>query len=189
MSFELAPMTELDAVNELLDAIGESAITSFDETFEDAAQARRVLHLTSRRVQTRGWSFNRDTEYELPANIEGKVPVPRNVLAIDFPNDTSYMLRDGFVYSKDSRTDIIGASVTADITWFRAFEDLPIPAQDYVVAAAAMKFQSDTNSDDASYAFDDREVRRAYAEFLRSEVSTLNLNVNNTPTMQRIVSR
>lgn len=50
---------ELDAVNLVLSAIGESAINSIDDTANaDVANIRRLLNNYNRRVQTRGWTFN-----------------------------------------------------------------------------------------------------------------------------------
>ena len=50
-------MTELDAVNEMLGVIGEPPVNTL-EVIEnvDVANALRILHKTSRYVQSKGWA-------------------------------------------------------------------------------------------------------------------------------------
>lgn len=59
-------MTELDAVNEMLGVIGEPPVNTL-EVIEnvDVANALRILHKTSRYVQSKGWAWNTWTSYLL----------------------------------------------------------------------------------------------------------------------------
>ena len=50
---------ELDAINEMLAAIGESPVTTLDEDGSaDVANARRILNRINRQIQSKGWAFN-----------------------------------------------------------------------------------------------------------------------------------
>ena len=51
-------MTELDAINFMLSAIGSDPInTLVDDTDVDVANAKRILEQVSRSIQRQGWDF------------------------------------------------------------------------------------------------------------------------------------
>ena len=56
----ITPLTELDAVNEILYSIGEDGILSLEEVSNnvDASTARKLLEGISRETQREGWDFN-----------------------------------------------------------------------------------------------------------------------------------
>jgi hypothetical protein len=58
----LAPTTELEAVNTMLNTIGEAPVnTLVNMTSVDASSALSILNSVNREVQSQGWFFN--TEY------------------------------------------------------------------------------------------------------------------------------
>jgi hypothetical protein len=58
--------TELDAVNLMLSTIGEAPINDLSASgLGDVAAAKTRLALTSRSIQTAGWHFNTEIDYEL----------------------------------------------------------------------------------------------------------------------------
>lgn len=61
----LAPTTELEAVNAMLSAIGEAPVATVDDNEdEDVLLVVRTLRNAAREVQAQGWKFN--TEFNLP---------------------------------------------------------------------------------------------------------------------------
>lgn len=67
----LVPTTELEAVNAMLAAIGESAIEDVDSaTQADVAVAVTTLRDTARQVQSLGWKFNSEWELALAPTEE-----------------------------------------------------------------------------------------------------------------------
>ena len=51
-------MTELEAINRMLSAIGQAPVTTVEETNPDVAICKRTLYQVSQEVQSEGWTFN-----------------------------------------------------------------------------------------------------------------------------------
>ena len=77
-----APISELEAVNLMLEVIGEQPVNSIESGVSLANQAQRLLHETSREVQTIGLNCNTESEYQLSLDGDSKVPVA-SMLAFD----------------------------------------------------------------------------------------------------------
>ena len=55
----VTPSNKLDAVNEILSAVGSSPVNSLeDELNVDVLNAVRILDSVSKEIQSRGWDFN-----------------------------------------------------------------------------------------------------------------------------------
>lgn len=62
---ELTCTTELEAVNALLGAVGETPVNTLEDLgFTDAAIALSVLRSKSRETQSKGWYFTRHATLE-----------------------------------------------------------------------------------------------------------------------------
>src|SRR5688572_15100368 len=117
--FSLIPQTELDAVNQMLMSIGQSPVNTLAVAgIKTVNIARLHLHNVSREVQTRGWNFNTDENYELAKDANGKIAMPSNVLSVD-PCDSRLNLvtrrdpADAIIrfYDKDAKSFVIGKTV------------------------------------------------------------------------------
>lgn len=141
----LAPTTELEAVNTILSTIGETPINSLETSGSvDVAIAVQLLNEVSRRVQTTGWHFNSEREYEIGLTVEGKIVVPGNALAADTSassSTTDVTRRGNYFYDRVKHTFIFPNSLKFDIVWFLPFEDIPQAARDYITIRAARIFQ------------------------------------------------
>lgn len=81
----IVPTTELEAINTMLRAIGESPITDLDDSYESDAQvevAVSTLRTVMREVQLYGWRFNTRLEYRI-ANTSNGFTVPTNLLRFE----------------------------------------------------------------------------------------------------------
>jgi hypothetical protein len=70
---DLSATTELDAVNQMLSAIGQSPITDFDalaSTNTDVEQARNILRGICREVCSKRWKFNTEWGLQLAPEAE-----------------------------------------------------------------------------------------------------------------------
>jgi len=77
--------TELEAVNVMLGTIGEQPVNSLDiSTISEVSIASNILFDISREVQTRGYSWNTDTEYPLAVS-GGEIPLPLNCIDVNIP--------------------------------------------------------------------------------------------------------
>lgn len=69
----LTVMTELDAINYMLSAIGSDPInTLVDDTDVDVDNAQRILKQVSRSIQRQGWDFNTEENCVLNPNAYDK---------------------------------------------------------------------------------------------------------------------
>ena len=69
----ISPTTELDAVNEIIGAIGEAPVNTLENIMNvDVISALRILRNNNRSFQSRGWSFNSITEYPLNPDVYSK---------------------------------------------------------------------------------------------------------------------
>ena len=82
-------MTELEAVNIMLGAIGESPVSSLDDpSLVDVALAKSILDETNVALQTAGTHFNLEKNYPLTADTDGNINVPANCTKIDTVGDS-----------------------------------------------------------------------------------------------------
>lgn len=148
-----ASQTELQAINEILAAVGQAPVTSIDvdendlPTNPDVAMARETLQQVSREVQSEGWSFNRELDYPMQPEEDGCIYIAENMLQIDLSTDYTQNLgkdsvrREGKLYDKLNHTYQWGDGIVyCDIMWLFAWEDLPKPIQQYIVNKAAAVF-------------------------------------------------
>src|SRR5262245_43562838 len=131
----LNPMTALEAVNEMLMSIGQAPVNTLEVTgIKDVSIAKQRLDSTTRRVLSRGFSFNTDTDYPLSPDIDGIIAIPSGALKVESMDINEYVTRrhpeKGLaLYNKAERTFEFTAAVTVKIVWAFVFEDLPETAR------------------------------------------------------------
>ena len=186
----LTPTTELEAVNALLAAIGESPVdTLLGALPVDAASALANLRRYSRQLQKAGWSFNTENDYRLTPSVNGEIILPANTLKADPTGGTAFVQRGQRLYDPDAHTYAIGKPVVMELVIGLPFEELPETARSYITIAAGLRFQDQFLGDNAYHTFSKEEVKRAWAEFLSDEAETEDLNVLKAPGPARILRR
>jgi hypothetical protein len=187
----LAPMTELEAINDMLSLISESPVASLDEAGDvaDAQTAMQLLGRESRTTQVKGWDWNTDEAYRLAPNIDGEIVLPTNTVKCD-PTDISidYVMRNGKLWDRTNKTFNIGKAVTVDITYILPFEELPESARRYISMSAGRKFENRIMGADASHQINETDVISAWADLLQEECDTADLNVIRNSTTVRNIS-
>lgn len=172
----LIPATELDAVNLMLAAIGESPIASLQQSGQvDAVIARQTLIEASTDVQSRGWHFNTDKAY--PLRREGQapfaIPVPANAARIDPVGADAALdltVRGGRLWDRRAHTASFPDrdKVLVDIVWVLPFDELPPPARRLVATRAARIFADRVVGEAALHGFtlaDEEAAQRAMRKF------------------------
>jgi len=185
------PLTDLDAINEMLASVGQAPLTSIDTTenlykkvgdsYEqliiptnpDVAMAQQNLLEVSRRVQSEGWSFNREYNYPLtPEVTTRRIQYADDQLQIDLAEshpeygNLDVVKRGGYLYEKNNHTYEWNVdTLFCDILWYLDWQDIPRPIQDYVIKKACAQFSMRVIGDANLYKTLQEEANqcRAYA--------------------------
>ena len=162
MAFPTTNATEeLPAVNQILSSVGQAPVTTLDQTNPDVAIAYDTLLQVSREVQSEGWTFNTELEYEDTTDSNKEYTPTNNMLQVDLSHsDNAYatknvIRRNGKLYDKYNHTheitDTANEEIRLDIIWKFDWVDLPVPIQDYIVARAATIVSSRIVGDTQQY--------------------------------------
>lgn len=161
MALTATPLTELDAVNEILGTGSESPVSTLeDNEVIDAALALKILRVTSAEVQKVGWWFNEEDNYPLNPDQTGTIRVPGNTLKVVSPGD-DIILRGLRLYSKASRSYTFESPIEVSIVFGLPFEELPASARDYITIRAARKYQDRYIGDDAVHTYTKQDEQMA----------------------------
>lgn len=180
-------MTVLEAVNLMLDAIGENPVSSLQSGLADAETAERVFNQTNKDVQSIGWHCNRERIYKLTRDVDNKFPLPSDTLTVDTVDEHAYINavpRGSYLYDVKnqsltwtSATDNDHDSLYVDIVIQQEFTDLTYSLQRYIAARAAREFQEVVLSSVAMDAFTRRREQETYAHLLQDEAEREDANV------------
>lgn len=180
-------MTELEAVNIMLECINEAPVPSLPSTLPEAVSAQTVLARTSRQVQTKGWGFNTETNYEVSLGVDNSITIPATALKIDLTNVASdTTLVGGKIYDKKNKTfDLsrysVNGKVKCDITWFRSFTDLPEYAQNYISIRAGRVLARRFIGSDVLEQFSAQDEFDALTILNEADNTTTDYNLFNNP--------
>ena len=166
--FTLVPINELQAVNMLLAAIGESAVSSLETaTTVDVTQAKNLLSNINREVQQKGWHFNTEWDVVLSLDSDSRIPLGISILSIYSPTKlTTIRGREGspFLYDLDNNTFTWETSINDAITiTLLDFEDIPQTARQYITSKAARIFQEEIIGQISAESINRQEEVEAYA--------------------------
>lgn len=185
---ELVRMSELDAVNSMLAAIGELPITTLEEAevVTMASTALLLLQQESRNVQSLGLNCNREYNFLLTREEGDKIPVPANTLNIDpmDPNE-DYVIRGTFLYDKGRHTYLFDKDVEVEIILFLPFDDLPNHVQVYIIALAQKTFQKNYVGSDTLDKMARETVFRAQTLFNKMEERNKDVTMLACPAVAR----
>jgi len=180
--FSLVLSSELEAVNAMLRAIGESAVSTLENvTTVDVTTAKNILSDVNREVQQKGWHFNTEWDVTLTLDSDNRLPVGNNVMSVYSPTKLLTMRgRSGsmFVYDLDNNTFTWSSSITdAVVIKLLDFEDLPQTARQYITAKASRIFQSEVVGQVAAEEVNRQEEVEAYADLMDDEGERSGYNV------------
>lgn len=78
-----APLTELEAVNDMLAVIGQAPVNAFTANNSDQNIARQELAKVVREVCAYGFKFNTDEGHTLLPEIDGTIAIPAGAMSVD----------------------------------------------------------------------------------------------------------
>lgn len=177
----VTPSNKLDAVNEILSAVGSSPVNSLeDELNVDVLNAVRVLDSVSKEIQSRGWDFNiEDSVALLPDDDTNLVPCPNNYLRF-VSSGYKLIRRSGYFFDILSQTNEFPEGLTLD-TLVRGldFEELPEVFRKFITCRAARIFQMRYLTSDDLDKHLMTEESSAYADIIDYDLTTGNYNILN----------
>ena len=188
----VTPDSELDAINEILTAIGSSPVNSLeDDANVDVINARSMLYRVSREVQSKGYLFNTEYEVELlPDFYTKKIQFPNSFIRV-IGSRGNYVRRDGFFFDLTERTFKFPDGITLS-TLVREvnFEDLPEAARKMITARAARIFQARYLSAQELDAELQQAESQAQGDLLDYELETSGYNIySNDAFVQQQIQR
>ena len=180
--FTTVPVNELEAVNMLLAAVGEAAVSSLETaTTVDVTQAKNLLSNINREAQQKGWHFNTEWDVVLSLDSDNRIPLGTTILSIYSPSKlTTIRGREGspFLYDLDNNTFTWTASINDAVTiTLLDFEDIPQTARQYITTKAARIFQEEIIGQVSAEAVNRQEEVEAYADLLDDEGERSGFNV------------
>jgi hypothetical protein len=180
--FTTVPVNELEAVNLLLAAIGESAVSSLETaTTVDVTQAKNLLSNINREIQQKGWHFNTEWDVVLSLDSDSRIPLGTTVLSVYSPSKlTTIRGRSGssFLYDLDNNTFTWTASINDAVTiTLLDFEDIPQTARQYITTKAARIFQEEIIGQVSAEAVNRQEEVEALADLMDDEGERSGFNV------------
>lgn len=140
----LTPSTELEVVNEMLRAVGESPVNTIAGTVTtDVTIALGILSAVNRAVQSKGWHFNTDYNVVLSRDASNEIVLGASIMSFTSPT-RDLAIRGGKLYDRVTR----GTTFTTNITDARTitlleFEDLPEVARLYITEVCKRDMQQE----------------------------------------------
>ena len=175
-------MTELQAVNLLLSAIGEAAVSSLETaTTVEVTQAKNLLSNVNRAAQQKGWHFNTEWDVVLTRNSENLIPLSESILSVYQPGQLMTIRgRSGsmFAYDLDNNTFTWTKNLNNAVTiTLLDFIDTPNTFRQYVTTRAARIFQEEIVGQVSAETVNRQEEAEAYADLLDDDAERAGLNV------------
>jgi len=174
--------TALQAVNTMLQTIGESAVTDLADPAYEVAAAVTVLDEVVRDVCLDSYVFNTEEDRVLTANGSGKYVATSPEPYVQIRNQGSgedYVIRSGFVYSMKDKTDTftVGDTITITGVYLLEFLELPEAAKRYCVIRAARTFADRMVGSKDIRAFSERDEVEAKAKLADYEFGVDKINM------------
>ena len=176
------PITELEAVNSLLSAIGEAAVSSLETaTTVEVTQAKNLLSNVNRETQQKGWHFNTEWDVSLTRDINNKIPIGSSILSIYIEQKlTTIRGIQGvmYIYDLDNNTFTWTENITNAVTiTLLDFQDTPQAVRQYVTTKAARIFQEEIIGQVSAEQINRTEEMETYADLLDDEAERAGYNV------------
>jgi hypothetical protein len=178
----LTPMSELEAVNLLLSAIGEAAVSSLETaTTVEVTQAKNLLSNVNRAAQQKGWHFNTEWDVVLTRDTDDRIPLSESILSVYQPGQLMTIRgRSGsmFAYDLDNNTFTWTKNLNNAVTiTLLDFIDTPNTFRQYVTTRAARIFQEEIIGQVSAETVNRQEEAEAYADLLDDDAERSGLNV------------
>ncbi len=179
MAFLITPTSELEAVNECLENIGQAPVSTISgDLGVDTQVALNFVRKVNRELQSSGWYWNTEKNYELTPNGNNDILLPSNTLSVDTTGVSASLdlvQRGSRLYDRDNHAYTFPASVRVELVVGLTFEELPETARRYIAMRAARLFQD--RIEGATDAGDQQDEMQALSVLQGDQLRTEDSNV------------
>jgi len=175
--------SKLEAVNTILNAIGESPVNQLGgQGPADAVMAESVLDETTKEFQAEGWHFNSHYDWELSRDSNNKIPLPSNTVRVDSwtwkNSDVDIIQRGDYLYDKKNNTFVFTSDLSSvNIIFMLDWIDLPETARRYATIKAARVFGDRTLGSAPHHNYTAQDEMRALATLREFESDNADLSI------------
>ena len=179
----IAATSELESVNIMLAAIGESPINTLTGLLPvDARLAQSTLAEVNKGVQSEGWSFNTEIDVNFTKdNTTKQISIATDILRID-PNIHQHPSVDAIqrglkMYDRLNNTFEFDEDLICTVVYFRPFTEIPEPARYYITIKAARIFVDRLVSDQGLRTFTEQDELRARSVLMETDLANADHNI------------
>ena len=191
----IAATTELESVNIMLAAIGESPINSLTGTLPvDARLAQSTLTEVNKDVQSEGWSFNTEIDVTLTRDsVTKNIALATDVLRVD-PNIHQHPSVDAIqrslrLYDRLNNTFEFDEDMICTVVYLRLFNEIPEPARRYITIKAARIFVDRLVSDQVLRSYTEQDELRARSILMETDLANADHNIlRGDPSLTSVFS-
>ena len=178
----VAATTELEAINIMLAAIGESPVNTLTGTLPaDVVMARSTLTEVNKEVQSEGWSFNTETDLTLTRDGSNQISLPANVLRVDaniHQHPTIDPIQRGLkLYDRQNNKYEFDEDLICTVVYFREFNEITEQARRYINIKAARVFVDRLIGDQGLRTYTQEDETRARAILTESDYANADHNL------------
>ena len=187
----ITPLSKLDAVNEIIGAMGEAPVDTLDNSENvDVINAKRMLEAELRAIQVMGWSFNTVNPFILiPDNNSKHIQWDNTILSIQFPDKRIVRKRGEWLFDVTNNTDKFEAPLEAKVIQYVPFEEMPQVFRQYITVRTAHHFVVRYLGDPSLTQELQREEAQAYMQMMETEITLEQSNILTNPAVQNYMNR
>lgn len=177
-------LSKLEAVNIILDSIGETPVSSLDSGLPDAEAAETKLNEINKTVQAKGWHQNTEKSLKLTPDSNSNIVVPPSYLRIDTTDNSKSINvtprtfdNKSMLYDVKKQSYVFTTDLYCDIVLLLDYEDLTLELSNYIAYRAARKFQEAQMQSTTLDGFTVRGEMEAYAALMDAETENEDTNI------------
>lgn len=170
---------DLDAINDMLAAIGEPAVLQLDEGNADVSNAQRILYRVNRQVQAKGWNFNINEAAVLTPDVQdNRIRFLPSYLRVMTAGTTSYYSNmGGYLYDLSTQSTTFTNPITVELVEMKPFSEMPVVFRDYIVTKASREFNAKFFGSPESELYLREQEAELYQQVMEYEMDTGRYNM------------
>lgn len=175
----LSPNEDLEAINDMLAAIGETAVLQLDEGNADVSNAQRILHRVNRQIQAKGWTFNiNESAVLVPDSRDSRIKYLPSYLKVTTTGAASYYSNmGGYLYDMSTQSTTFTGPITVELIEMKLFSEMPTVFRDYIVTKASREFNAKFFGSPESESYLREQEVELYQQVMEYEMDTGRYNL------------